>query len=349
MPPTAVRPLLPPRALCAALLCAALAMLAACSPYKVAGDHLMRFSEKVIVPHELGGTDLGIGCQAVLSWTAPGIAFEQVGTDVRQIAVLLELTAGVCSEIRALDSELAFLRAMRAQQPYLAQDARIEQKRALAIAARRQYSAYRRFVAHYGAPTEGRCPAFENDFDELVYMIGMLAGVQAMINDAQTGQFISVPRDIAPAITHMVNCIDGEKWWDIPNGVRAAIWHTIPLFAPPDVNAMEIMERVAERGERDGVRLGHVIWAMASVNSGDTANAKRAIRDFSSPPADFMANPKYRMLDTVAADILLAVSDRIWTEQAGHRTPVGGLGTFPDDPPKRAAGGIDDLLPGGGE
>jgi len=325
------------------LLCVALALLAACSPYKVAGDHLMRFSEKVIVPHELGGNDLGIGCQAVLSWTAPGIAFEQVGTDVRQIAVLLELTAGVCNEIKALESELAFLRAMRAQQPYVAQDARIEQKRALAVAARRQYSAYRRFLAHYGTPTEGRCPAFGNDFDELVYMIGMLAGVQAMINDAQTGQFISVPRDIAPAITHMVNCIDGEKWWDIPNGVRAAIWHTIPLFAPPDVNAMEIMERVAERGERDGVRLGHVIWAMASVNSGDTASAKRAIRDFSSPPPDFAPNPKYRILDAVAGEILLAVSDRIWTEQTGHRTPVSGLGTFPDDAPKRA-GDIDDLL-----
>lgn len=334
----------PPRALRVVLLCVLLALVSACSPYKVAGDHLMRFSKKVIVPHELGGTDLGIGCRAVMSWTAPGIAFEQVGTDVNQIGELLQLTAGVCSEMESLEYELAFLRAMRAQQPYVAQDARIEQKRALAVAARREYAAYKRFIRHYGTPEEGKCPAFKTDFDELVYMVGMLAGVQAMINDAQTGQFISVPRDIAPAITHMVNCIDGEKWWDIPSGVRAAIWHTIPLFAPENVNAMEIMERVAKRGEHDGVRLGHVIWAMASVNSGDTANAKRAIRDFSSVGDSYVPNPKYRILDTIAGDIMLAISDRIWTEQAGHRTPIRGLGTFPDDPPKSAPGGIDDLL-----
>jgi hypothetical protein len=328
-----------------AFACLLLGALSACSPYKVAGDQLMKFSERVIVPHELSGTDLGIGCRAVLSWTAPGIAFENVGTDVNRIGILLLLTAGVCNEFNALESELTLLRAMRAQDPYTGLDARIAQKRALAVAARRQYASYQRFITQYGEPKEGHCPKFRNDFDELVFMIGMLAGVQAMINDAQTGQFVSVPRDIAPAISHLVSCIDGEKWWDLPLGVRAAIWHTVPLLAPPDVDAMEILERVARRGEKDGVRLGHVIWALAALNGGDMATTKRAIREFAAAEGRFTQSEKYRILDVIAGEILLAVSDRIWTERAGYRTPMRALGTFPDDPPKFTAGGIDDLLP----
>jgi len=39
------------------------------------------------------------------------------------------------------------------------------------------------------------------------------------------------------------------------------------------------------------------------------------------------------------------VSDRLWTEATGSRTPVGGLGTFWDDAPKAVPSfDIDDLL-----
>lgn len=325
--------------------CVLFLLLAACSPYKVAGDQLMKFSKNVIMPHELAGTDIGIGCRAVMAWTAPGISFENVGTDVNQIAILLYLTSGVCNEFHALESELTFLRAMHAQQPLAGQDARTAQKRALAVSAARQYAGYKRFIAHYGVPREGHCPTFKTDFDELVFMIGLLSGVQAMVNDAQTGQFVSVPRDIAPSVNHMVKCINSDKWWDLPLGVQAALWHVAPMFAPDGVEPMEILERVAIRGEKDGVRLGHVIWAMAALNSGDTATAKRAIREFVAAGDRFTRSDQYRILDVIANDIMLAISDRIWSEQAGYRTPMLALGTFPDDPPRLTPGGIDDLLP----
>ena len=51
------------------------------------------------------------------------------------------------------------------------------------------------------------------------------------------------------------------------------------------------------------------------------------------------------MLDVVATQQVLAVSDRLWTEATGSRTPVGGLGTFWDDvAPEAEALDIDDLL-----
>ncbi|NYT46426.1 MAG: hypothetical protein H0A75_00595 [Candidatus Methanofishera endochildressiae] len=44
------------------------------------------------------------------------------------------------------------------------------------------------------------------------------------------------------------------------------------------------------------------------------------------------ANPNFLFLDKVATIQLQAVSDILWTEATGKRTPIGGLGTFWDDP-----------------
>jgi len=58
------------------------------------------------------------------------------------------------------------------------------------------------------------------------------------------------------------------------------------------------------------------------------------------------ANDDYRMLDVVATKMLLNLSDRMWTEATGARTPLGGLGTFWDDakPASKLSIDIDDLL-----
>lgn len=312
---------------------AVLALLAGCSPYKFAGDQLMRLGEKVIVPHELAGDDLGIGCRAATAFLPPTIAFQGVGTDVDHVAVLLLLTSGVCIERENLENELAFLRAMHRQDPTPGQDARIVQKRGHLLAAKREFAAYRRFIRQYGVPREGHCPGFRDDFDELVFMVGLLAGVQAMINDAAAGGIIQVPRDIAPNVAHMVNCLHGEKWWNLPNGVRAALWYTAPMFAPEGADPAKMMADVAQQGGREGVRLGHVIWAMTTYNGGDYATTRRAIREFVEAGKQYPPNPRYHILDNIAGELILAVSDRIWSEQAGYRTPMGALGTFPDDPP----------------
>ncbi|MFZ5757140.1 MAG: hypothetical protein ACOY3X_09570 [Pseudomonadota bacterium] len=325
-----------------ALMLAAL-LAAGCSPYKFAGDQIMKLGKKVIVPHELAGSDLGIGCRAATAWAAPGMAFERVGTDVNQMSVLLLVTAGVCTEVDAVEYELAYLRAAHAQNPLAAQDARAEQKRAHALAARRQYDGYLRFMKHYRNPAEGKCPKLRTDFDELVFLVGLLGGVQAVINDAQASQTVNVPRDIAPLVGHLSECVDSDKWWDLPLAVRAAMWSILPMLAPPDVEPAKILEEVAHRGEREGVRLGHVVWAMSAWSGGDKATTRRAIRDFAQAGTRFTPNQEYRILDTIAGEIMLTISDRMWTEAVGHRTPMNGLGTFWDDTPAILPN-VDDLL-----
>lgn len=329
-----------------ALLLAVLAaaLLAGCSPYKIAGDQLFRFGEKQIFPHELAGQDLGIGCAAAIAFTGPAIGFETVGTNVDQLGEMILLTSGVCVELEALEHELAFLRAMRLQQPVPAQDARIAQKRLHILAAKRERLAYQRFQKMYGDLPEGKCPKFRNDFDELVYIVGLLAGVQAMVNDAQANQFLNISRDIAPKTIYQSRCINGRKWWDLPDAMQAALWQVAPMLAPAELkeSPMATLHRVAARGKRDGVRLGHVVWAMAAVNSGDYAAARAALRDFTAIDASWQPDAQYRILDVIAGEIMQAVSDRLWTEAVGHRTPMGALGTFWDDVPAQAD--IEDLL-----
>ena len=36
----------------------------------------------------------------------------------------------------------------------------------------------------------------------------------------------------------------------------------------------------------------------------------------------------------MATNMIVAISDRLWVEHTGHRTPMGQLGTFWDDQPE---------------
>ena len=107
---------------------------------------------------------------------------------------------------------------------------------------------------------------------------------------------------------------------------------------------MTLLEANAQKGAARGVRLGHVVWAMSAHAGGDIATTKRALRDFVARGEAARRDGGHRLLDHIAREVMLGLSDRIWTEATGVRTPVGGLGTFPDDPPAAPAADIDDLL-----
>ena len=78
-------------------------------------------------------------------------------------------------------------------------------------------------------------------------------------------------------------------------------------------------------------------------SKGDDAHLRKAIRDFAAN--DKKINPEYRMMDVMAGSIISGISDRMWTEATGRRTPLGGLGTFWDDAAKsQPTMNIDDLL-----
>lgn len=312
--------------------------------YKVAGGQIMRFGEKEMVPYLLAYDDTPMACAAGEALTPLLMTFEAVGSDPNQLAIMVFTAAGLCAEADALKEELRYLRAVQQRNIPEAQDARIAQKRSHELAARRQYVAYQRFVMHYGEMPKGRCPKnLDNNFDELMYIVGMLAGVQAVLNDTQSGQAVNVPRDIAAKVERMATCVNGKKWWGLPEGLRAALWSILPMLAPEGAKPMETLAQVAKQGERSGVRLGHAIWGLVALGEGDKELAKNIIRDFARAGKSTKVDPNFKMLDAMAEQMVLAMSDRLWTEATGTRTPMSGLGTFWDDKAK-SAGNIDDLL-----
>lgn len=322
------------------------ATLAGCGnlPYRMAGNSLMSFGKKEMAPYLMTFDDVPMLCGTAESLTPLLMTFEAVGTNPDQMAVLVYMGAGLCAETTAFENELRSMRALRDGRYDEARDARIAQKRAHALAAKRQLESYNRFLRYYGDLPAGKCTKkLDTDVDQLIYLLGMVSGVKAMLNDIQSDNALNVDKDIGAKILYWTECLDSAKWWELPSGMRSTVWAFAPPLAPEGAKPMEDLARVSKVGEQAGIRLSHAIWALSAWGIGDTENTRRAIREFSEAPKRHSVDAHYLILDAVATEIILGISDRIWTEAVGTRTPIGALGTFPDDKPK-SSGNIDDLL-----
>lgn len=314
--------------------------------YKSTGDILINYGRDEMLPYVMTDDDTEMACALGESMTPLLMSFEAVGSDPDKLAVLQYVTAGSCSEARALDAELRYLRNISQGDVTEAQDARIVQKRQAAVAAQRQFEAYNRLIGEYGEIKEGQdqCPKLKKDFDEMVWLVGLIAGTQALMNDGTSGGQVGVPRNVAAKVARGAACLENAKWWGVPNGIRGAIWNILPPLAPENAEPWKKMEQAQKIGFDQGVRLGSALYAMAAYSKGDSQRVREAIRKFADYDAS-KVNNEYRMLDTMAHTIIQGLSDRLWTENTGKRTPIGGLGTFWDE-----GGGdqdnsdIDDLL-----
>lgn len=296
--------------------------------------------EDGFTPPTLQMSDIGLACSfAQANGPLVGAARNFYGDPSLMEAVLLS-SAGVCSENEALGEEMRYMRAARDKRADDAQDARIAQKRLLAVAAERQYMAFHRmrtkleqkYFFKYGTD----CPRFKRDFDELVYMLGSVAGLQAMQNDIAAQQTVGVPTDTAPLVEKALKCLDNDKWWGAPNAARAAVWSILP-GASEGKDIKGTFENSMRLGEAKGVRLSHVMVAVAAQSTDDKATVRQTIKRFSSLK-DFKSNSEYRLIDAIAQSQMVNVSDRLWTQNTGTRTPIGSLGKFWDE---KAGGDID--------
>ncbi len=245
-------------------------------------------------------------------------------------------TASFCSEADAITEELRYMRAVRDKRPDEAQDARIAQKRLLALTAERQYEAFKRmktkleqkYFFEYGKT----CPRFRRDFDELVYLTGTMSGLLAVTNDFQSQQSVGVPTDIAPLSEFAMTCLDNKKWWGVPQAARAVVWSLLPGGSEgKDVKGT--FETAMKLGEERGVRLAHVFQVVAAVSAEDTATARATMKRFVNVQ-NFKANDDYRIFDVMAKLQMQNISDRMWTQNTGSRTPFADLGKFWDEKAK---------------
>ncbi len=313
--------------------------------YKTTGDVMQGFSRSHTIPFLLESDDLAMGC-AMSEATAPLLmSFGRVTDEPDQLAIMLYLSAGGCADERAREHELTALAALHALNGNAAEDAMIRQKRAHAVAARRYYTAWQHHNAHYGNPADGQCPDFDTDMDEFIYMAGLLSGLQALNAQIQSTSSIGVPANIGSIAARATGCLDNEKWWGAPMALRAAVWAMVPGAQPEGEDAFERLAVAGEKGDAAGVRLPHVFHAIAARNKGDEAMVRRVIRDHAESMENTPADAEWRFVDAMANDMIVAVSDRLWVENTGHRTPMGQFGTFWDDQQEAVETmDLDDLL-----
>lgn len=313
--------------------------------YKTTGDVMQGFSRNHTVPYLLQSQDLAMGC-AMSEATAPLLmSFGRVTDEPDQLAVMLYLSAGGCAEEEAREHELDGLAALNGMKAEEAEDALIRQKRAYGLASRRYFRAWQHHNAYYGEVGAGECPEFEDDMDEFIYLAGLLSGLQALNAQIQSTSSVGVPANMGSIVARGSGCLENDKWWGAPMALRATVWAMIPGAQPEGEDAFERLQIADDQGEAAGVRLPHVFHAIAALNKADEPLLREVIREHAESLERDPANEDWRFVDAMATNMIVAISDRLWMEHTGHRTPLGQLGTFWDDRQETVETmDLDDLL-----
>ncbi|NOQ14962.1 MAG: hypothetical protein GQ583_10870 [Methyloprofundus sp.] len=320
-------------------------LLSACTvAYKSTGDVLLGYAEDQGVPYMLASNDVALGCSMAEAFTPFLLSFSRVTTPPDQLAILFYLVAGNCTELKAQEEELRYLRAIYAKNSTEAQDARIAQQRLLSLAARRQLSGYYSLIVAQTEPG-GRCPDFDSENDELFWLFGLLNGIQAILNDIASGGNSEVPMDIAAKVARGAACLDNEKWWGVPAAIQAAIWVTIPGEQSINATPRQILQQSLQIGIQQGMSVSHVLAAQVYLGQGETQEVKQIIRSYASLSKQEAGNQPFDILNEMSRLQIQAISDRMWTEAEGKRTPLGKLGSFWDDSSKAVETiDIDEIL-----
>lgn len=339
------------RGLTAAMTAASIA-LAGCSTavYKVTGDTMNNIGQDVMLPYLLTTDDTYIACASGEALTPLLLSFSTVTTPPDELEVLMNMVGGACAANRAFEHELMYLRYSREQNITAAKDERIQSKRWHAVAAARYFRGYQAVTRALGEPGE-ECPMFENDFQQLIWLMGAGQGLQAALSDVQSNMQVGVPFNVAPKAERAVACLDTDegnrRWWGLPKGIRSALWTIVPGITPAGQDPWQEMANARAMGMREGVRYPSALDALVANNSSNPARVRAVIREHAASIKSTAANKEYRLVDILASDLLLQMSDRMWMEATGTRTPIGAYGTFWDDrkeQPKLDQNLMDDLL-----
>lgn len=303
-------------------------LLAGCSAnpiYSTTGMVLSSYSESEATPYVMQMSDPGMAC-ALGEGTDPLVySFSRVTDAPDSTGSLLMLLAANCMEYRAWEAELAYLRADYRGDVPAAKDAREVAKRLHARTAARRYEAFTRAMAAYDfdpAAEPIECPFLFNDQDELTFLLGLLTGMQAIVNDSSSGAMAGVPRNIAPQAERAAKCVDNEKWGGLPNAVRALVWLLLPDTKPelsPD--PWQVLENSTELAVDSGIRASYAVQVVAAETFGRPDVLAHAIEGFAEAEDRIDVWDDYRLVDEVARGVVQFSSDKHWSANYGHRTP----------------------------
>lgn len=320
------------------------ALLSGCGTmvYKPTSWFVYDFAENYALAYTLKGNDPGMGCAMAESTTNLLMSFSEVSSNPNELAIGMYMMSGACSEQRAQELGLSYLRAYKQQNVSEAKDIRIREKLAYKEAASRQYASYQFMVDEFGEPG-GECPSLSED-EEFYWLLGILSGVQAVMNDLRAQSSVGVPKDLPMKAARGIRCIDNERWWQVPAAVQASV----NVLLEEENNASDPWQTLRDASEKAAkldVRLAHAIEIVVADGADNKAYLREALRRHAKSVQDVPRSKQYHMIDLVASQQITAISDRLWTEATGSRTPVGGLGTFWDDVSTSSSSlDVDDLL-----
>lgn len=315
---------------------------AGCSTvYKGTGDLMISYADDEVVPYLLTTEDVDMACTMTEAFSSFFFSFETVTNSPDELKILLYMMAGQCSESRALESQLQYIRAVKQRNSLEAKDARIIQKRHLNKAAQRYYLGYNSLVDAYGEPGT-QCPELDTFNNEMYWLMGLLDGLLALFSDMASESASGIPLDIANKIARGADCLDNTRWFGIPESIQAAVWATSPGAMPEQgIDPLAQLAKATEIGKNRRVRLAHILEAQVYLNRGDLERVKEIIRDHAIVVNEKPADPAMKLLDRMAHAQLLAISDQLWSEATGHRTPWLEYGTFWDDSSSEDEGDLD--------
>jgi len=320
--------------------------LSGCSQHvmrDVAASGMDGFSNDYASPWFLASEDTDVMCgmgEGLSAMTYP------MGPNADALIPMLSLASGMCADERSKEEELRYIRAMRKNDVEEAQDARTLQKRWLALAAKRQYFGYQAGVRAWGEPGE-TCPELSDRNDQMSYLMGLLLGVQAFQSDFALGGTL-VPTDTVSKVMSGMSCLESDHFWGLPAAVLS-MTEIMLANAGDDKAALEVgyakLKRASAVGERDGVRMVQALQAALYSMQGKEEETKQVIRDHIESKKETPASAQFKLMDEMATRTIKLISDKLWTQATGQRTPFGKLGTFWDDKASLDSGlDIDDLL-----
>lgn len=305
-----------------------LMLLAGCSAnpiYTTTGMVLSSYSEGEATPYVMQMSDPKMACALGEGVDPLLYSFSRVTDAPESTGSLLMLLAANCSEYRAWEAELDYLRADFSGEVPAAKDAREKAKRLNAEIAKRRYIAYQRAMAAYDfdpAAEEFECPFLFDDQEELTFLLGLLTGMQAIVNDANSGAMAGVPRNIAPQAERAATCVDNEKWGGLPNAIRGLVWLLLPDTRPsPSPDPWKVLEDSSRLGVAAGIRASMAVEAVAAETFGRPDVLEDVIARFAESENNIVVWSEFQLVDEVARDAIRFSSDKHWTANYGYRTP----------------------------
>ncbi|MEC7984840.1 MAG: hypothetical protein VX278_06735 [Myxococcota bacterium] len=289
-------------------------------------SHINDFALDRIVPVGMSQGDLGKACSLGEGLNHPLNSVTQKTPN--KAMVIADVTAGLCDDVLAMEQDLNAAKSKFQENIPNVMDARIAAQRLHTQAARRYYSAYQYTEKAYGEIGEG-CPKLRQK-DEIIYLVGLVAGTLSVLHSRNGGNDAQVPDGILPKIARGAACLDNDEWWYTPQALQSAVWAFVPGSGPADVDAWKHLREAGEKGEPSGYRVAWGIHNLIAYNSGKDDFLREGVIAHGASIQNKPVGGDWALLDEYVMWVSRHQSDLVWISKKGHRTPE--FGAWPASP-----------------